>query len=165
MARPTPRLLRILKNDYFSVLALIIAGSLWLLPLCGKYLGVLPGSRTDRLRGERATDAGESDLRILFAVAAVFSPLCVGLAALRVREIRQVFARGRDVEGRITSLGFVKDRGRVEFEYRVGGTLLRGGQAIWRNATTEALREGQAVTLVVDEVKPARAYVATLFEG
>jgi hypothetical protein len=87
-----------------------------------------------------------------------------GLAWRRVSGIRRAISSGPEVKGRVLGIWFQKDRGQVGYEYEYGGETHQSASAIWRNAETESLQVGDEVTLIVDPEKPARAFLAQLYD-
>jgi hypothetical protein len=149
---------RILKNDYPSLLMLMFIGLVWVLPIGG---GVFRFLREDR--GGDDFEVGSTTI-IVFVVTAVAVTIVFGwLASKRIRSIKRIIRTGSEVEGRIQSIGFVKDRGRVEFEYDYDGRTYQGGSAIWKNRETSQLQDGDEVTLVIDPENPSRAFIASLY--
>lgn len=91
--------------------------------------------------------------------------LLVGLplAYGRIKKVRDVFARGVEVEGHILEVKFFRDRGSVACAYTLDGRQLTGWNAIMRNSRTAALEPGHPVTLVVDSTDHKKAHVRDLY--
>jgi hypothetical protein len=156
MPRPTS-VGRILKNDYGSLLMLIAIGVAWLLVLFAARFGFLANRRGD------VTQTDPAQVRSLVIMAVVVTVVFGFFAPRRIARIRRVIADGPACDGTVTRINFVKDRGRVEYEYQFNGETYEAGNAIWKNRETEAIRPGQRVELIVDPSRPSRAFLASLY--
>jgi hypothetical protein len=147
-ARPTPSVLRIVQQDYVALLCVLVPVVAW-----GLYVGV------DVLGYGRRPGAAPFFLYVAPVATAV------GLLALarRVRGFARLFREGVEVEGQVTKVWFIKDRGRVELRWSQGGVVRESWRAIHRTARTEALREGQTVVLLVDPARPDVALLRDLY--
>jgi hypothetical protein len=83
--------------------------------------------------------------------------------AWRVWLIRSVVGGGTEVPGVVSSAGFFRGRGRVEYVYTYQGTKYQSGNAVQANRTTRSLVPGQVVTVMIDPIKPKRAFARALF--
>ena len=147
---------RILKNDYASLVLLIFIGVAWLMAaLAGA--GWLPGRRGG------AIDTGGDPDRFMLGLALVITPLFGWLAYRRIAAIRRVVRDGPACVGTVTLVWFMKDRGRVEYEYQFAGQTYQAGNAIMKNRETQTIRQGDRVELIVDPAKPSRAFLASLY--
>ena len=149
---------RILKNDFPSLLMLIMIGVVWFLTIAGGVLKFLP-----KRRGGGAIEVDSTMMINFVVIAAVVTLLCGWFAARRIAAIKRVIRSGPEVKGRIQSIGFVKDRGRVDYEYLYEGQTYQAGNAIWKNRETTKLKRGGEVTLILDPNKPSRAFIASLY--
>jgi len=154
----TPSTGRILKNDYGSLLMLIVIGVMWVLAIAGGYFGLLP-----QPRGARLIEISSTMATILLTLAVVITMLFGSLASKRISSIKRVLSSGPEVKGRIQDIAFVKDRGRVEYEYEYNGQTYQAGNAIWKNKETRQLQAGGEITVIVDPDKPSRAFIASLY--
>lgn len=154
----TPSTGRILKNDYSSLLMLMFIGVTWILAIAGGYFGFMP-----QRRGARLVEIDSSMAAIMIVLAVVVTILFGSLASKRISGIKQVFRSGPEVKGRIQDIAFVKDRGRVEYEYEYNGQTYQAGNAIWKNKETRQLQAGDKITVIVDPDKPSRAFIASLY--
>ena len=147
---------RILKNDYASLALLIFIGVAW--PMAGlAAAGWLPGRR-----GGAIETGGDPD-RFLLGLAVVITPLFGWLAFRRIAAIRRVVENGPACVGTVTLVWFMKDRGRVEYEYQFEGKTYQAGNAIMKNRETDTIRQGDRVELIVDPSRPSRAFLASLY--
>ncbi len=149
---------RILKNDYPSLLMLIFISVVWVVAIGGGVFGFLP-----KRRGGGGIEVDSSMMNIMLLVAVAVTILCGWLAVKRIGVIKQVIRNGPEVEGRIQSIGFFKDRGRVEFDYEYAGESYHAGNAIWKNRETTQLQDGDGIRLILDPDKPSRAFSASLY--
>jgi hypothetical protein len=154
MARPQPRIAQILKNDFLALLLLLAPVVTW-----GIYVAKASGVLSKP--GRAATDSGPSP--VFLAIAVGLTLLCLTILILRIRGMQRLFATGKVVTGRITSIYFADDRGRVEYSYSLGGQQRSGGMALHKTKATAALAEGQEVEILVDPDKPDRSLIARLY--
>lgn len=149
---------RILKNDYPSLLMLMFIGIMWVLAIGGGVLGFLP-----KRRGGGTVEVDSTMMMVMIAIAVVVTVVFGWLSSKRIRDIKRIVNTGSEVIGRIQSIGFIKDRGRVEYDYVHDGKSYHAGNAIWKNRETTELREGDEIRLIVDPEKPTRAFIASLY--
>lgn len=157
MARNAPTG-RILKNDYPSLLMLMFIGITWLLAIGGGVLGFLP-----KRRGGGGIEVDSTMMIILIVIAVVVTILFGWLASKRIGDIKRIVNAGPEVKGRIQSIGFIKDRGRVEYDYEYDGQSYHAGSAIWKNRETTKLQNGDEIVLIIDPDNPSRAFIASLY--
>lgn len=101
--------------------------------------------------------------RLLFYVvvaATVGGPL---LMVWRLFSIRKVFQQGQAATGVIRSVQFIKDRGRINFNYSYFGQDYTGTVVVHANDRTRAFEADQQVELMVDPAKPKQAYLRGLY--
>ena len=147
---------RIVKNDYGSLVLLIFIGVAWVMAGLAA-AGWLPGRR-----GGAVETGGDPD-RFMLKLAVVVTPLFGWLAFRRIAAIRRVVEDGPACAGTVTAIWFMKDRGRVEYEYQFEGQTYQAGNAIMKNRETETIRQGDRVELIVDPLRPSRAFLAALY--
>ena len=150
----TPKLTRIIGTDYGALLGVI-------LPLAGALLwaGNTFFGFPATWRG-RAIQQGDPTFIWIGVGMAVVG---IVLLAWRLSVFRSLFANGHRVPGRVTSVSFFKDRGRIEYDYEYGGSALHGGHAVHKTKRTTSLEEGQTVTVLVDPGNPKRTILADLY--
>jgi hypothetical protein len=100
---------------------------------------------------------------IYLKIGALGTLIVLGLLAWRVLLFRKVFREGKSVLGRVSSAYINRDRGRVEYTYSYLGKFYKSGVSVHRNSRTKALKEGEGVILVVDQRKPDRAFIRSLY--
>jgi hypothetical protein len=157
MAKVSPA--KIIKNDYAALLLTIGGPILLVISGFSAVFGFLPG-----IRGR-----GGQQVESTFAFAACFVALCLTvlffyLLAKRVAKIKRIISEGPRVEATITDIGFVKDRGRIEFRYSYGGTEYRTGSAVMKNRQTSALASGAKLEVAIDPNQLNKAVIPSLFE-
>ncbi len=153
---PKASLWRIIQSDYVAMLALLIPLVFFIMYLVIAVFGFFPGMRGhDPIRADGAP----------FFYWGTLVTLLVGLplAYWRIKKVRDVFARGVEVEGHILEVKFFRDRGSVAYAYNMDGQKLTGWNAIMRNSRTAALEPGHPVMLVVDSTDHKKAYVRDLY--
>lgn len=135
---------RIIKNDYLALLLLILSPAL--------LVGVALEGR----------DFSPLELNWALSIAGVLVLPCAVFLWKRVSGIRETLQSGQRLAGRIVSVWFHRDRGRLEFEYSYAGAR-RAGVAINKNSSTEALCPGQEIDLAVNPERPERPLVLGLY--
>lgn len=148
---------RILKNDYGSLLLVILIGVAWLMVAYTAVVGPLPSRRGRTVDADRGFDWR------FFGIVAAATPVAGWLVARRITGIRRVVEHGPACAGTVTGIWFMKDRGRVEYEYQFEGQTYQAGNAIMKSRQTEAIRTGDAVELIVDPSRPSRAFLSSLY--
>ena len=149
---------RILKNDYPSLLMLIFIGVIWALAIAGGVFGLLP-----KHRGGGTFEVDSTTMIILLLIAVVVTTIFGWLTLKRIGDIKRIISSGPEVNGCVQSISFIKDRGRVEYEYEYNGQSHHAGNAIWKNRETIKIQEGDEVVLIIDPEKPSRAFIASLY--
>jgi len=142
--KPTPSPFRIIRTDYLASIGAIFPLVAWAMALAARFF-----------------DPGAAAFFLRFAPAVTVVGLIV--IAWRVWTIRSVISSGTEVPGVITGSGFFRGRGRVEYVYTYRGTKYQGGNAVQASDTTRSLVPGRDVTVMVDPLKPKRAFVRELY--
>ena len=135
---------RIVRNDY-GALVLLLVSPMGTVFAFGKWKALSAD--------ERSWAAG---------IAGGLAFVCLFLLWRRVRGIRETLNTGMRVPGRIVSVFFHEDRGRVEFEYQYAGPRT-AGVAITKNAGTSLLAAGLPIDLVVHPERPDEPLVLGLY--
>jgi hypothetical protein len=104
------------------------------------------------------------EARPLFLGLAILAT-CVSLIilAVRIRLIRRIFRDGKQVHGKILKVEIRRDHGKVEYTYIYDHKEFFSKADVHRNAETKALKAGDLVMLVVDPIKPSRAFISSLY--
>lgn len=151
-----PSLARIVWTDYPAFLALLFPLMIW-----ASYL-LLVGFNSPFNPPGDSTATSQENLRI-FYISIVLSLICLPLLAWRLLLIRSVFSHGLEVRGKIDSIYFSRDRGRVTYTYTFLGQNYTSGTSLHRTRKARELQTGDQVTLVVDRDKPKRAFIRDLY--
>ncbi len=151
-ARPTPGFVRIVLSDYIAFLALIGVVVMWGLHILAAN-GVIFESRS----GTKLTGG------TFLGIAVIATVTLLPLFAYRIYAFKAIFKNGLLCKGEITAINFIRDRGRVQFKYTLGGQEFNSGSPVMKNARTKALRVGQEVDLVVHPEKRSRAFIVDLY--
>ena len=149
-------LLRVAQTDYIAFLALGFPGVIWVIYIAVAYFGFFPD-----LRGREPLTGAAAPffLRLGIITTLVGVPLFIW----RVRSFQALFAQGAQVAGRITSISFFRDRGRIEYTYTWEGKTYKGYNAVMKTKRTQALEPGTEVILIVDKNHPQRALIRDLY--
>ncbi len=81
----------------------------------------------------------------------------------RLLVIKSYFNDSIELEGTITKIWFYKDRGRVEFYYKIETREFGKGHAIMKTKATLALNKGQKVKLLIKNRNHQKAIIADLY--
>jgi hypothetical protein len=135
---------KIVWNDWPALFSFVAVPIVWAIHFAFPYLK----------RGADAPDEG-------FALG--LSILAAAALAWRIARVRGLFSSGNAVDGIVESVRIVKDRGRLEYSYRVGGRAMTGWCPVHKSKQVLGLRAGQKLTVLVDRAKPGRSIVADLF--
>lgn len=101
--------------------------------------------------------------RFFFYLVLAATVLGPALMVWRLFAIRGVFQQGQVVTGAIRSVQFLKDRGRINYNYSYLGQDYPGTVVVHANDRTRAFEADQQVELVVDPAKPRQAYLRGLY--
>ena len=143
------------RNDYVLIVSLccILVGSI-IFAIYSKF-GIIVSKR-----GIRNVEKENVLLLLFLAAIALFGLLN---ALRRYVRIRGIFERGTIVTATVTRTSFIKDRGRIKYRYAYEGTEYRTGLAVSRNKATQALDVGQKVFVLLDERRPKRSLILSLY--
>ena len=149
---------RTILNDYAAFLLAITGPIFLVLSIAGGVFGFLPEVKRP----------GSIPVTPETAVVGAIASLVLTLVLLfllyrRIARIRRIIQTGERVEGGITDIRFIKDRGRVTFRYLLNGQVVEGGAPVMKNATTLQLIPGTVVELALDPEDPSRAIVVELY--
>jgi hypothetical protein len=151
-----PSLVNIVKNDYGALLGFILPLLLWGLFIATNVFGFSFSRRG------RTLPADSSDSTFLY-IAIIGTVFGIALLVWRVYTFQQVFANGEKAIGRITTVTFFKDRGRIQYSYSVNGQTYETGNSIMKNRTTQSFQDGSDIELIVDRSNPKRAFIKALY--
>ena len=154
MRDASPSLSRIVSTDYAALLGAILPVVGLVLWAANAFFG-FPG----RWRGRDIQQADPTFVWIGIGMVA----LGLMLLIWRVRSFQSLFASGHRVPGRVTTVSFFKDRGRIEYEYEYGGAALHAGNAVHKTKRTTAIQQGMPVTVLVDPNNPKRTILLDLY--
>jgi len=144
MQNQSPSLFRIISTDYPSLLSVLFPVVFAGFTIYFFFVG------NDSLRFFTFLSIGVTVLGIPFLIQ-------------RYRMISSVFAEGIQTQGVVTSIGFFRGRGRVEYSYTVQGEKQTSGNAINKNSRTKNLKVGQKVKVLVDRNNPKRAFIREIY--
>lgn len=146
-----------LSNDYLALI-LALTGPLFVAAgLFADAFGFVPRRRRSvtRVDPEFAAD--------LVFYGSILTVLLLGLLIWRVYRINSIITKGTRVKAWVVDIGFIRDRGRVEYEYTVYGRVIRSGTAIMKNAKTTALQVGDQIELALVPGNPEKALFLDLY--
>ncbi len=102
-------------------------------------------------------------LQLFLLLTTIVTVLGIPFLIRRYRMISSVLAKGVQVPGIVTRIGFFRGRGRVEYSYTVQGEKQMSGNAINKNSRTRDLQLGQMVKVSVDRNDPRRAFIREIY--
>jgi len=139
-----PLLLCVIQNDYVALIAFLFPVVFWAFYAFDMVLG-----------------GGGWPAFIYIALAVTV----IGFVVLiwRYWLILSAFTQGIEVSGTISRISFFRDRGRVDFVYTWYEEKYASGMAVAKTKRTSALKEGQAIVLMVDSGRPRNAFMRDLF--
>lgn len=140
----TPSLWRIITVDYLASIGALMPVVVWGLALLARIL-----------------DPDAAAFFRLIAPAVTVAGLI--LLLWRIRSIRAVVSGGDEVPGIVAGIDFVRGRGRIGYVYTYRGQKYLSSNALQVSAITRSLAQGQEVTVMVDPLKPKRAFVRELY--
>jgi hypothetical protein len=149
---------KIIMNDYAAFL-LTIGGPIALaISAFTAAFGFIPSIRH---RGGQQVDP--QFIMGMCVVAVVVTMLLFYMLSRRISRIKRILADGSRTKAKVLEIGFIKDRGRIEFEYTYGGQQHRTGTAVMKNKQTTAISPGDEIEVALDPVDPRRAFVVQLY--
>ncbi len=153
-----PSAFQILKNDGLAFVAIILPVVMW-----GVYIAVtFFGVSFESTRSETVVE--NSGGNPVFLIAPIL--LTIGGALLlswRVSSISKLFETGERIKGKIITVSFLKDRGRIDFSYNYKRQKFQSGLSIMKNSKTQSYRNGADVVLIVDAANPSRVLIQDLY--
>lgn len=144
MNKQKPSLMRVISNDYPSLLAALFPIVFWAFTAYFYYGG---------------DTSSELFLLLSIGITLAAAPVLIW----RYRLISSVFEDGMETPGTIQSVYFFRGRGRVEYVYMFQGQKYSSGNAVNRTKYTRTLRDGQPVTVFVDPENPKRAFIKEIY--
>ena len=85
------------------------------------------------------------------------------LGFLRFNVLKSYFSSGVYVQGMITDVWFMKDRGRVTYSYEIEGQVYTRGNAIMKTKETKLLVKGKPVDVLVKYDSHNKAIIKHLY--
>jgi hypothetical protein len=152
--RIRPTLRRVVSTDYAALVGVIVpcvGVALW---IANAFFG-FPG------RAGRPPLPPNHPLFVILGTVSLLAGAIV--VTSRRRYVDALFASGDRTPGTITSVRFLKDRGRIEFTYESHGQHRQSVNTVHRTRRTAGVRPLQRVTVLVDPIRPANAIVLDLY--
>lgn len=153
-----PSVLKIIRNDMIALLGALLPILGWGAGIAGMYFGFAFQRRPQGVHPSEVNDTGT------FLVIAIGSTIVgVVMLVLRLIVVNKLLASGERIFGTVAGIGFVRDRGRVEYSYSYQRREFRSGAAIMKNRATLEIRPGDRIVVVVDPASPGRALMEDLY--
>ena len=136
-------LTKIIWNDWPALFALCAIPIIWIIHFGFPYL---------KKEAFAPIEIGIS-VCILAAVALVW----------RIVRVTRLFDSGEQTDGVVEAVRIVKDRGRLEYSYRVKEEIISGWNPVHKSKQVLSLRVGQTITVLFDRAQPKKSIVADIF--
>jgi len=149
---------KIILNDYAAFLMTVGGPVMLALSAFTALFGFIPRLRR---RGGRVVDPELA--QIFCVVAVILTVILLVQLARRIARTKAILVSGPRVKAKVLEIAFIKDRGRVEFEYTLDGRQYTTGTAIMKNKRTTAIHPGDELDAAIDRANPARAYLVDLY--
>jgi len=81
----------------------------------------------------------------------------------RITRVQKLFASGEKTDGVVVAVIIVKDRGRLEYSYRVNEEIIDGWSPVHKSKQVLSLQVGQKITVLYDRTHPVKSIVADIF--
>jgi hypothetical protein len=81
----------------------------------------------------------------------------------RITRVQKLFVSGEETNGVVVAVIIVKDRGRLEYSYRVNEEIINGWSPVHKSKQVLSLQVGQKITVLYDRIHPVNSIVADLF--
>ena len=96
----------------------------------------------------------------------IFGLLAVVFAVLffvRIKYIKSFLNDADTIQGVIISVGFFKDRGRIDYVYEINNNRYVHGQAVMKSKYTKKLQKGQTINLLIKKSAEKKAMILDLY--
>lgn len=138
-----PSIAKIVSNDWPALFSALGVPIVWGMHLAFPYL----------------RNGGTSPL----ALAAALSALALAVLARRIARVKALFVSGLRANGVVTGLRIVRDRGRLEYEFPVQGSIVTSWCPVHKTKQVLALSVGDGVEILYDGRDPRKSIVRDLF--
>ena len=150
---------RAIINDYILMIALMFIFIVWGLFLVMNVIGFVPNI-SNPSRGIITKEDGGS---IFFYIAIISSFIFAPIFIIRLNRIRLIIRNGEIVMGRIVSIEFFKDRGRISVEYNYNKEEYKKGVGIMKSKITKEIKSGDEKELIINKYSPAQFLISDLY--
>lgn len=151
-----PSIFTIMWTDYPAFLAVLFAVMAWVIYI------FLVGFGTP-IDPENLTPQVLQENQRLFYIALAVTLLALPVLVWRFMLIRKVIGSGKETKGKVESVFFYRDRGRVKYSYKHEGQSYSCNITLHRTRKTKAIKQGDQVILMVDPESPKRALIRDLY--
>lgn len=152
-----PKIYRILKNDYLTLLTIIIplalALSAWVLKIYG--------NSSSFKRGTAALSAEDAPFILGLSLFALV--ICAPICYYRIKQVKTIFENGEVVSGRVKTVWWIKDRGRMTYQYEHEEYSYQAIVGINKNKETAGYKEGYPLEIIVNKKDPSRSLIKKLY--
>lgn len=106
---------------------------------------------------------GAQQIAYVFPPAIVVTIIYLALVVWRIGRVYALFTNDVEVQGEVTNLWIVRDRGRLEFRYPVEGAEFDCWVPVHKTAHVLGFSAGQSVGVLVHPTNPRHAIVGDLY--
>ncbi len=152
-----PKLINIIKTDYFALLGVIglLVGGFFILDVY--YLQIIP-----KLSRRSDSDVYENPM-IMVAIGLCLILLCSLIFVMRVKSIYNYFSEGTEVRGVITNIVFFKDRGKITYQYQNNNENHQSSIAVHKCKKTKSMQTGESVKVILKRDLPRKSIIKDLY--
>lgn len=152
-----PKLMRVIKSDYFANLAVKIPTIFWIILLVALFMNLTGGTGRQFISFDK-----QSSMSLLYLSIGA-TVLATPLLYWRYRYFSALFAAGKFSVGKVVNVVFRGSRGYVEYTYTRESQEMRSFNSLFKNDRTRSLKVNDPVTVILDEKNPKKTYIRELF--
>jgi cbb3-type cytochrome oxidase subunit 3 len=133
-----------IKNDYFTLLPFIgiIIFSLFLIGAV--FFGIALTNRNG------VVDL-DNEMKLIFGIIfGILVLLCVIAFIYRIYRGNYFVKNGLEIDAEIIDIIIVRDRGRIEYSYKIEDKIYKKGNGIHKTKTTEEYKIGDKIKILID---------------
>ncbi|MEW6607446.1 MAG: DUF3592 domain-containing protein [bacterium] len=100
----------------------------------------------------------------LWVMGSIFAGVAGILFMLRMSIIHNIINHWTEVEATVINKWYIRDRGRIEYQYQYQGESITSGWAIMINKVNRQVEKGMVVKVLINPDKPKQSLVLSFFE-
>ena len=150
---------RSINNDQIIMVSLLFVSISLIFLVIVNTLGFIPNFKNPG-RGPITKEDGGS---IFFYIALICCLIFIPIVIIRLNRIRAIIRDGEIVIGRIVSIEFIKDRGRISVEYNYDEKEYKRSIGVMKTKRTKAIKSGDEKELIINKYKPTQLLISDLY--